>query len=91
MNEISASFEELRRQGREQQALLAFGCLPTIAMHTIPPLLTELKALDRARQKLDEPDSEAMRIAVLEFVLEGLHLGKRLNKTSLDGSSVYGG
>ena len=53
--------------------------------------LSELKGLDRARQKLDEPDSEAMRIAVLEFILEGLHLGKRLNKTSLDGSSVYGG
>ncbi|HEX6539598.1 MAG TPA: magnesium chelatase [Candidatus Dormibacteraeota bacterium] len=53
--------------------------------------LAELKGLDRARQKLDEPDSEAMRIAVLEFVLEGLHLGKRLNKTSLEGSSVYGG
>src|SRR5579859_7344501 len=53
--------------------------------------LSELKGLERARQKLDEPDSEAMRIAVLEFILEGLHLGKRLNKTSLDGSSVYGG
>ena len=53
--------------------------------------LSELKGLDRARQKLDEPDSESMRIAVLEFILEGLHLGKRLNKTSLDGSSVYGG
>jgi hypothetical protein len=32
-----------------------------------------------------------MRVAVLEFVLEGLHLGKRLNKTALDGSAVYGG
>ena len=53
--------------------------------------LSELKGLDRARQKLDEADTEAMRIAVLEFILEGLHLGKRLNKTSLDGSSVYGG
>ena len=53
--------------------------------------LSELKGVDRARQKLDEPESEAMRIAVLEFILEGLHLGKRLNKTSLDGSSVYGG
>ncbi|MGH7686744.1 MAG: magnesium chelatase [Candidatus Dormibacteria bacterium] len=53
--------------------------------------LAELKGVDRARQKLDEADSDAMRIAVLEFVLEGLHLGKRLNKTSLDGSSVYGG
>ena len=30
-----------------------------------------------------------MRAAVLEFVLEGLHLGKRLNKTALDGSAVF--
>ena len=53
--------------------------------------LNELPGLDRARQKLDEADSDAMRVAILEFVLEGLHLGKRLNKTALDGSAVYGG
>jgi hypothetical protein len=29
--------------------------------------------------------------AVLEFVLEGLHLSKRLNKTALGGTAVYGG
>ena len=27
----------------------------------------------------------------VEFVLEGLHLSKRLNKTQLDGGSVYAG
>ncbi|TMB91412.1 MAG: magnesium chelatase [Chloroflexi bacterium] len=53
--------------------------------------LAELPGIDRARQKLDVDSTEAMRIAVLEFVLEGLHLGKRLNKTALDGSAVYGG
>jgi magnesium chelatase subunit I len=53
--------------------------------------LAELPGVDRARQKLDEPDSDAARVAVLEFVLEGLHLSKRLNKTALDGSAVYGG
>ncbi|TME46168.1 MAG: magnesium chelatase [Chloroflexi bacterium] len=53
--------------------------------------LGELPGVDRARQKLGETDSESMRVAVLEFVLEGLHLGKRLNKTALDGTSVYGG
>jgi len=53
--------------------------------------LAELPGIDRARQKLDEPDTDAARVAVLEFILEGLHLGKRLNKTALDGSAVYGG
>ena len=53
--------------------------------------LHELPGLDRARQKLDVENTEPMRAAVLEFVLEGLHLGKRLNKTALDGTAVYGG
>ena len=53
--------------------------------------LTELAGIERARQRLGEPDTDAMRVAVLEFVLEGLHLGKRLNKTALEGSAVYGG
>ena len=53
--------------------------------------LGELPGIDRARQKVDEPDTDASRVAVLEFILEGLHLGKRLNKTALDGSAVYGG
>jgi magnesium chelatase subunit I len=53
--------------------------------------IDELPGLDRARQKLDEPDTPQSMAAVLEFVLEGLHLGKRLNKTALEGTSVYGG
>src|SRR6202049_2883063 len=53
--------------------------------------LHELPGLDRERQKLGEAASDTARVAVLEFVLEGLHLGKRLNKTALEGSAVYGG
>ena len=53
--------------------------------------LHELPGIDKARQKLGEADSDTTRVAVLEFVLEGLHLGKRLNKTALEGSAVYGG
>jgi magnesium chelatase subunit I len=53
--------------------------------------LHELPGIDRAREKLGEADSDTARVAVLEFVLEGLHLGKRLNKTALEGSAVYGG
>jgi len=39
MTEISASFEDLRKQGRSQQRSLGVGCLPTIATHVLPPLL----------------------------------------------------
>ena len=53
--------------------------------------LRDLGGMDRILAKLDEPSTPASQAAALEFVLEGLHLGKRLNKTPLDGSAVYGG
>jgi magnesium chelatase subunit I len=53
--------------------------------------LTELPGVAAAAEKLGESSSAASRAAVLEFVLEGLHRSKRLNKTEMDGTAVYGG
>jgi magnesium chelatase subunit I len=53
--------------------------------------LGELPGIDAATAKLGESSSAASRAAVLEFILEGLHRGKRLNKTEMDGTAVYGG
>ena len=53
--------------------------------------LAELPGINAATDKLGEPASAASRVAVLEFVLEGLHRGKRHNKTEMDGTAVYGG
>ena len=52
-------------------------------------LADDLPGVDRARQRLDEPATPASLAALVEFILEGLHLGKRLNKTELDGSAIY--
>jgi magnesium chelatase subunit I len=38
---------------------------------------------------LDEPGQPGSVAAALELVLEGLHLSKRLNKTAVDGNTVY--
>jgi len=64
---------------------------PLMTAESYRPAIGELPGLDAARQKLDEPETAQAMAGVLEFVLEGLHLGKRLNKTALDGTSVYGG
>lgn len=64
---------------------------PLMTAESYGHAISELPGLDPARQKLDEPDTPQSMAAVLEFVLEGLHLGKRLNKTALDSTSVYGG
>jgi hypothetical protein len=42
-------------------------------------------------QRLKVKASPAMTASVLEFILEGLHLGKRLNKAHLASGAVYGG
>jgi magnesium chelatase subunit I len=42
-------------------------------------------------QRLKVKASPAMTASVLEFILEGLHLGKRLNKAHMASGAVYGG
>ncbi len=61
------------------------------AADTYEQALRELPGIDKALAKLEEPSTAASRAGVLEFVLEGLHLSKRLNKTPIDGSTIYGG
>lgn len=43
MSDISDSFDELRQQGKARQDRLSIGCLPTIAVHYLPPILRELR------------------------------------------------
>jgi len=59
------------------------------------PAATYLKAageapeLDHALRRLGLPDKPEVRASVIEFVLEGLHLNKRLNKDEMNGKSLY--
>jgi magnesium chelatase subunit I len=46
--------------------------------------------MKRILSDLDEPQQPGSAAAALELVLEGLHLSKRLNKTVVDGTAVYG-
>ncbi|TMD93271.1 MAG: magnesium chelatase [Chloroflexi bacterium] len=61
------------------------------ASETYTSVVRELGGLERVLGKLEEPSTPATQAAALEFVLEGLHLSKRLNKTPVDGSAIYGG
>jgi magnesium chelatase subunit I len=45
--------------------------------------------LDSALKRLGLPDRPETRASVAEFLLEGLHLNKRLNKDELDGKALY--
>jgi magnesium chelatase subunit I len=50
----------------------------------------DLKGMARALQRLEAGESPATTAAALEFICEGLHLSKRLNKTPVEGGARYG-
>ena len=50
----------------------------------------ELPGIEALLSRLGEPPGPGSQAAIVEFVLEGLHLSKRLNKTEIGDSAVYG-
>ena len=42
-----------------------------------------------AVRRLGLPDRPEVRASVIEFLVEGLHLAKRLNKDEVDGRATY--
>jgi magnesium chelatase subunit I len=51
--------------------------------------LGDAPELSTALKRLQLPDRPEVKAAVVEFLLEGLHLNKRLNKDQLDGKALY--
>jgi magnesium chelatase subunit I len=54
-------------------------------------MLRELPGMDKALKGLGLDKRPALAASGVEFVLEGLHLSKRINKTELDGAAIYAG
>ncbi|MGE3540871.1 MAG: sigma 54-interacting transcriptional regulator [Candidatus Tectimicrobiota bacterium] len=50
-----------------------------------------VSGLQEALQRLDSLDSPAMLASAVEFILEGLHLNKKLNKKTVEGEISYWG
>ena len=44
LGELAETFDDIRRHGRAENETLALGCLPTIAVHYLPPLLARFAA-----------------------------------------------
>ena len=51
--------------------------------------LGDAPELTSALKRLQLPDRPEVKASVIEFLLEGLHLNKRLNKDELDGRALY--
>ena len=54
-------------------------------------IVKQVDGLDRAVAKLEPGENVAVIAAGVEFILEGLHLNKRLNKDRVGGRTQYRG
>ena len=54
-------------------------------------MVKKIEGLDRAVAKLKPGENPAVIASAVEFVLEGLHLNKRLNKDKVGGRTMYRG
>jgi magnesium chelatase subunit I len=54
-------------------------------------IVKQVDGLDRAVAKLEPGENVAVIASCVEFVLEGLHLNKRLNKDRVGGRTQYRG
>src|SRR5579859_7173641 len=71
----------------EEGSMLEVG--EGIPARTYTRAIGDLSELTMALKKLGLPDRPEVRASVIEFVLEGLHLNKRLNKDEVDGKAIY--
>jgi magnesium chelatase subunit I len=60
-----------------------------IPARTYTRAIGELPELAGALKKLGLADRPEVRASVIEFLLDGLHLNKRLNKDEIEGKAVY--
>ena len=63
----------------------------SVASDDYQKLLGSVEGLAAAIASLAGGENPAEQAAAVEFVLEGLHLNKRLNKDTIDGEAHYRG
>jgi magnesium chelatase subunit I len=51
--------------------------------------IREIPELSKAIKKMTDAEVPETLASIMEFILEGLHLNKRLNKTKIEGKTVY--
>jgi magnesium chelatase subunit I len=82
----AAQFEGLVSRFEEGSMLEVGEGIPA---RTYVKAIGDLSDLTVALKKLGLPDRPEVRASVIEFLLEGLHLNKRLNKDEVEGRAVY--
>lgn len=81
-------FADFLQQFADGSSLEVSDTMPTAVYHQ---KLRSLTGLSKAMKRLNGSDSPAGTASAVEFILEGLHLNKKLNKKVVEGEISYWG
>jgi len=82
----AGQFENLVGRFEEGEIVEVGEAMPS---STYVRALGDAPELGMAMKRLQLPDRPEVKASVMEFLLEGLHLNKRLNKDELEGRALY--
>jgi magnesium chelatase subunit I len=82
-------FDELEPVVKQFKGGFSVEVSDTMSAKSYVRYLKEIPGLADIVKKISDAEAPEILASIVEFVLEGLHLNKRLNKTKLEGKTVY--
>jgi magnesium chelatase subunit I len=82
-------FDELEPIVRQFNGGFSVETSDTLSSRSYVRYVKEIPGLAKAVKKMTDAEAPENLASVVEFIFEGLHLNKRLNKTKVEGKVVY--
>jgi magnesium chelatase subunit I len=82
-------FDELEPVVRQFNGGFSVETSGTMSAKSYVRYVKEIPGLAKAVKKMTDTEAPETLASVVEFIFEGLHLNKRLNKTKVEGKAVY--
>jgi magnesium chelatase subunit I len=83
-------FDELEKIVQQFNSGFSVETSDTMSAKSYVRNMQEIPGLTQAVRKMTDSEAPEIVASVVEFILEGLHLNKRLNKSRVEGKTVYG-
>jgi magnesium chelatase subunit I len=82
-------FDELEPVVKQFDGGFSVEASDTMSARSYVRYIKEIPGLAKAIKKMTDTETPETLASITEFILEGLHLTKRLNKTKVEGKTVY--
>ena len=82
-------FDELEPVAKQFNSGFSVETSDTMSARNYVRYLKEIPGLAKTVKKMTDSEAPEMVASIVEFIFEGMHLNKRLNKTRVEGKTIY--